>query len=64
MNNLVKALTTCYQSAKIDTENGIIDSILVDGNKVTFTIQDGLISEVGVNGITINEAIEYLEEAK
>jgi len=37
-----------------DLENQFVE---VDGNKITFTIQDGLIPEVGVNGLQASDLI-------
>jgi hypothetical protein len=38
------------------------DSIVVDGNKVTFIVQDGVISEVGVNGVQAADILEFVHE--
>lgn len=35
------------------------DFIQIEGNKITFTIQDGVISENGVNGIQASDLIGY-----
>lgn len=34
----------------------------VSGNKVSFSIQDGPIKEVGVNGIQVTDMLEYVLE--
>lgn len=62
MIHLTNALTPCYQSAKIDTAAGILDAIEVVDNVVMFTIQDGPIGDVGVNGIQVAEMLEYVKE--
>lgn len=36
-----------------------MEYIVEDGNKVTFTIQDGPIKEVGINGVQIDAVIEW-----
>jgi hypothetical protein len=36
-----------------------MDYIVEDGSKVTFTIQDGPIKEVGVNGVQIDEVVRW-----
>jgi hypothetical protein len=36
--------------------------ILVDENQVTFTIQDGPIGDVGVNGIQVTDMLEFVKE--
>jgi len=36
--------------------------IQVDGNKVTFTIQDGTIKSSGVNGIQVTDMLEYIKD--
>lgn len=38
------------------------DYIKVDGNKVEFTIQDGPIGDVGVNGIQVTDMLEFVKE--
>jgi len=63
MIHLTNALTACYQTAKIDTtHSGIINTIGVNGSAVTFVLQDGPISEAGVNGIQITDMLEYVKE--
>ena len=36
--------------------------VVVDGNKITFTIQDGVIGTAGVNGIQASDMILFLRE--
>lgn len=62
MKHLNNALKACYQTAEIDTSLGILNSINVKGNKLTFTIQDGPIKECGVNGIQVTDILEYCKE--
>lgn len=62
MKHLNSALTACYQIAQIDTDSGIINSIDINKNKITFTIQDGPIKEFGVNGIQVTDMLEYCKE--
>lgn len=62
MEHLTNALNSCYQSAQISDGEGIIHSIAIDGNKVTFTIQDGPIGDVGINGIQVTGMLEYVKE--
>lgn len=62
MKHLNNALNACYQIAQIDTANGIINSISVNENQITFTIQDGPIKECGVNGIQVTDMLRYCKE--
>ncbi len=63
MIHLTNAVNACYQTATIDTDvKGIMQTISVSGNVVTFTIQDGPINEVGVNGIQVTDMLEYVKE--
>lgn len=36
--------------------------ISIDGNKITFTIQDGTVKEAGVNGLQASDLLEYCME--
>jgi len=38
------------------------DYIAVDGRQVTFTIQDGPIGEVGVNGMQVTDMLNFVKE--
>jgi hypothetical protein len=38
------------------------DAITVDGNKVSFTVQDGPILEAGLNGVQVTDMLEYVRE--
>lgn len=40
----------------------ISENISVDGNQVSFTIQDGPIGDVGVNGIQVTDMLEYIKQ--
>ncbi len=62
MKHLNNALQSCYQIAQIDTDSGIINSIDIRKNKITFTIQDGPIKEFGINGIQVTDMLEYCKE--
>lgn len=62
MKHLNKALNACYQTAEIDTDKGIINPIAVNGNWVTFIIQNGPIKECGINGIQVTDMLEYCKE--
>jgi len=52
MKHLNEALENC----------NISDYTELNGNKITFTIQDGPIGEAGVNGIQVTDVLEYVKE--
>ena len=47
------------RSINLDTAE---DYIVVDDRQVTFTIQDGPIGEVGVNGIQVTDMLGFVKE--
>lgn len=40
----------------------MIDFITIKGNEITIKIQDGVISENGINGIQVSDLLKYINE--
>ena len=67
MIHLEKALENFkFETIKINENNkleiidlDLKDYINIEGNKITFTIQDGVISENGINGVQVTDIIKY-----
>ena len=60
MKHLKDALNSVAENKLGDKK--VSDFLSVKGNKLTIEIQDGVISENGINGVQITDVLEYVKE--
>jgi len=60
MEHLRNAFSAIVESKLYNNEP--MTDILVNGNSVTFKIQDGPIGDVGINGIQVTDMLNFVKE--
>ena len=49
-------------SDEMIADKAMIDFITIEGNEIRIKIQDGVISENGINGIQVSDLLKYVNE--
>lgn len=60
MKHCKKALEV-FNNTKVGDKN-FTDFISIEGNELKIKVQDGIIPEVGINGIQVTNILEYINE--